>query len=597
MKKDEKLDIVLGYPKLQKRMEDTKDKNKLLNSIKSNLKEISDDFSERYIKNMKRLLDNTLPKLYDGLEFDEGKNDFRQLVKDNSVVLVPNHQSHADYLAVNYLVYKQYGFPLYVAGGINLNIFPIGRLFRKSGCFFIRRSFGNDIVYKLTLEAYLFYLLRTQKPIEFFFEGGRSRTGKLLPPKYGLYQMLLDAHKQLKVKYPDDTKPLLFVPVSIAHEYVPEQKSLAKENLGGKKSKEKSTQLFGLFKLFSYQFGSVHISLGEPIGLKEGSEDDSRIETRELAFKCFREVGANMMVTPTSLLALVMLDEPVGALKWNDIITKAKAIIDFCKTYNIPFTNSLGEEFFESTLERSIDIMIGNSKVEVIGKSSRGHIFYAIKEDCRSEMLFFKNTILHHFLIPWTIYSAWINLFNGEITTVEDLKKHILEQRNQMKHEFYLPTVKSFMSRSLEIISGAVGRKLETLDDCINLNHKELYALASSLSVFSRTASYIYEAYLVIFLSLKELSLENPSGFAKDEILETFKKLHENEKNIGRVIKFSESCSIPIYNNALRYSLQEEVVEFVDGKYQVNKPEALDELITKFDLELTWQLKFNLRVI
>ena len=595
MKKESKLDIVLGYPKLESRLADTKDKEKLLASIKSNLKEISDDFTEKYINNLKRFLDSALPKLYDGLEFDEGSNDFKSLVKDNSVVLVPNHQSHADYLAVNYLVYKNFKFPLYVAGGINLDIFPIGRIFRKSGCFFIRRTFQNDIVYKLTLEAYLFYLLRTQKPIEFFFEGGRSRTGKLLPPKYGLYQMLLDAHRQLKIKYPDDTKPLLFIPVSIAHEYVPEQKSLVKESRGGKKSKEKSTQLFGLVKLFSYQFGCIHIKLGKPVEVKINT-GDSREETRDLAFRCFREVGANMMVTPTSLLALILLDEPVGALKWNDILSKGKVIIDFCRVYNIPITNSLSEELFQSTLERSIDILIGNSKVEVIGKSSRGHTFYAIKEECRSELLYFKNTILHHFLIPWTIYSAWINLFNGEITSVEDLKKHLLEQRNQMKHEFYLPTIKVFMAKSLNIISQAVGRKLERLEDCIKLSHKELYSLASSLSVFSRTASYIYEGYFIMFLTLKELSLSHPSGFTKDNIMDKFKKLHDNEKSLGRIIKFSESNSIPLLKNALKYSLLEELVLFDEGKYQVPNMELLETFISKYDNELTGQLKFNLRV-
>ena len=101
--------------------------------------------------------------------------------KNHNIIFVPNHQSHADYLALNYAFHKDYtDIPVHIAGGINLNIFPIGTMFRKSGCFFIRRSFTNDLNYKNTFEAYLYYLLKQGFPIEFFFEGGRSRTGKLL---------------------------------------------------------------------------------------------------------------------------------------------------------------------------------------------------------------------------------------------------------------------------------------------------------------------------------------------------------------------------------------------------------------------------------
>ena len=155
------------------------------------------------------VLNNTVDRMYEGinLTFAPEVENFKQVVDDNCVVLVPNHQSHADYIALNYAIIKTFGFPVYIAGGINLNIFPIGFLFRNSGCFFIRRSFNNDILYKLTLEAYLYYLLGEGKPIEFFFEGGRSRSGKLLPPRYGLFTMLMTAHSYLPQKR---KKPLNF---------------------------------------------------------------------------------------------------------------------------------------------------------------------------------------------------------------------------------------------------------------------------------------------------------------------------------------------------------------------------------------------------
>lgn len=585
--------IVLSYPKLKARIEGRENPKEEREKALKNLKEIRAEFSKTYIKSFQKLLDSTLPKLYDGVNFSENGVDFNKLVKEKSVVMVPNHQSHADYVAINYMVFKKYGFPLYVAGGNNLNIFPIGKLFRKSGCFFIRRSFASDILYKLTLEAYLYYLLMNQKPIEFFFEGGRSRTGKLLSPKYGLYQMLLEAHSHL----PEDRKKdLAFVPVSIVHEYVPEQKSLAKELGGAKKTKESTGQLLSLFKLFSYQFGSVHIKLGEPIIAAKASDDTLKEDVQSLAFDCFRTVGANMSITPSALLGLILLDEPAGALDWTDILAKGKQIISFCDTYRIPYTDSMQEEKLEDSLGRALDIMIGNKKIDVIGKSSRSHTFYAIKEDHRQELLYFKNTILHHFLIPWVINYAWINLFSGKIETVSDLKKLFLGHRRLLKHEFYLPTIKDFMEKSFILLSYIIGRDISTLEECLELSHKELYTIASSLGVFSRSFNYIIEAYYASACALKSLGeSKGEEGFKMSDYTKRFKEIHKEEKELAVIIKFPESNSEPLMKSSVKYFLHEEMIKNSAGDIKVTNLKLLEENIQNFENLLLELRKFNLR--
>ncbi|WP_127717560.1 1-acyl-sn-glycerol-3-phosphate acyltransferase [Halobacteriovorax sp. HLS] len=585
--------IVLSYPKLKERIENREDSKAEKQKALMNLREIRAEFSKTYINSFQKLLDNAIPKLYDSVNFNENGVDFRQLVKDTSVVLVPNHQSHADYVAINYMVYKKYGFPLYVAGGNNLNIFPIGKLFRKSGCFFIRRSFANDILYKLTLEAYLYYLLMEQKPIEFFFEGGRSRTGKLLSPKYGLYQMLLEAHSHLPQA---KKKDLMFVPVSIVHEYVPEQKSLASELHGAKKKKESSGQLLSLFKLFSYQFGSVHINLGNPIKALKSDEESLKGDVQNLAFECFRSVGANMCVTPSSVLGLVLLDEPGGALEWSDIMGKAKVLIDFCEKFGIPYTDSMKGDELEDSLGRALDIMIGNKKIDVIGRSTRSHTFYTIKEDKRQELLYFKNTILHHFLIPWVINYAWINLFSGKIEDVSDLKKLFIDHRKLLKHEFYLPTVKDFLEKTFFMISTIIKRDIKNLEECLELSHKELYLIASSLSVFSRSFNYIIEAYYTSAVALKNLNAQFPEvGFKNDDYVKAFKATHLEEAKLAIVVKFPESNSEPLTKSSFKYFQHEGIVENNAGSIKVVNLDMLNENILNFENLLLELRKFNLR--
>nr|BDT28782.1 1-acyl-sn-glycerol-3-phosphate acyltransferase [Bacteriovorax sp. HI3] len=581
-------EIVLNYPKLKDRIANKEEERE--KAIK-NLKEIRAELSLPFLKTFEKFLDASLSQLYDGINFNDNGNNLKELSLKNNIVLVPNHQSHADYVAINYIYFKKYQSPLFVAGGNNLNIFPIGPLFRRSGCFFIRRTFANDILYKLTLEAYLHYMLVKGNPIEFFFEGGRSRTGKLLPPRYGLYQMLIEAHNAIPEK---NKMPLKFIPVSIVHEYVPEQKSLVRELEGGKKKKESAGQVFGLVRLFSYQFGNVHINVGHPVDMPPVDMDNLKTQTQKLAFECFLEVGKNMRVTPTSLLAMILLDEPTGALKWEEILSKARHIVAYCQKFNVPITDSITPDNLEKSLERSIDILIGNKKVEAIGNPNGNHVFYSIKDDSRKEILYFKNTVLHHFLVPWIVNMGWVNLFSGHITNVDDLKKFFISQRKQLMHEFYLPTVKEFLTSTLDIVSDAVGREVKTLEECMELSHKELYQILQKVSLFSRACNYLMEAYYVCGLTLTALSKEYKEGFKMETFLKKYKEVFESERKLKRIIKYAESYSVPLSKSSLQYFIHTGIVASNSGYYAVTDSQKLVEVLTKVESDLSSQLSINL---
>lgn len=176
------LDLVLTYPKLAQRLtERPGDKSKVAKIVH----EIHGDFSPTVVKSAAALVDATFMRLYDGVNLQIPPDmDLEKLREKHHIVLVPNHQSHADYVALTYVIWRNFNLPVYVAAGINLNIFPIGDFFRKTGAFFIRRSFNADILYKTTFEAYIFQLLKKGHLVEFFFEGGRTRTGKLMKPRF-----------------------------------------------------------------------------------------------------------------------------------------------------------------------------------------------------------------------------------------------------------------------------------------------------------------------------------------------------------------------------------------------------------------------------
>lgn len=585
MSSENAFEVLVKYPKLAQRL---KDKPADAAKIKKLFKEINGEFSPTVVKSSVKFIDSTFARLYDGVNLEVPSDmNFDELQKKYHLILVPNHQSHADYVALTYSIYKKFGVPIRVAAGINLNVFPLGQFLGKAGAFFIRRSFVSDQLYKLTFEAYVYYLLSTNQIVEFFFEGGRTRTGKLLKPKFGLFQMLLETHSQIP-----DAKPLMFIPVSIAHEHIPEERAHARELGGAKKVPEKGTQLLKLFKLFNKRLGTIHIHFSNGI-VMNGFDGELKVETQNLAFECFKTVGRGMPITPSSLLALIMLDEPSGALTWKQIEERASDVIEYARTLEVPLTPSLSCEDFRDSLRSALDMFIGNKKIEVLKREKLNQVFYAIKSEHRVEVLFHKNMILHHFLVPCLINATWFNVFNGEIKDGMQLTRYLMNKRKELKYEFYLPSVKEMISEALSILSFALGRKIENLEETMRFSSQDLYLIATKVRRFSTALAYLYEAYYISSLALKYLAQEN---FTQERFIQVAKELFQLEQEHGRVVKYPEAFSVPIVKDTLIYHLNQKILERnEDRSYRVMDPIKLDESIEKFIGDLNDQVAINLK--
>jgi len=168
-----------------------------------------------------------------------------------------------------------------------------------------------------------------------------------------------------------------------------------------------------------------------------------------------------------------------------------------------------------------------------------------------------------------------------------------MEKRKELKYEFYLPTVKEMIREALNVISFALGRKVESLEECMRLSSQDLYQIATKVRRFSTALSYLYEAYYLSSLALKYLAKEN---FNHDKFVQVAKELFSLELEHGRVVKYPESFAVPIIKDTLVYFQSRKIIDRTeDRSFKVIDQEGLDEAIEKFIRDLNDQVAINLK--
>jgi glycerol-3-phosphate O-acyltransferase len=301
--------------------------------------EIAANYSTPFITFMSLLLGRLWNWLYDGVEF-EHVDRLAEIGAGAELIYVPCHRSHMDYLLLSYVIYRK-GFAIpHVAAGANLNLPLIGRLLRKGGAFFLRRSFKGDPLYAAVFMKYLGFMMARGHPLEYFIEGGRSRSGRLLAPRTGMLSMTVRSFVR------DPKRPVVFLPVYFGYERIAEGRTYISELSGRPKEKE---TVFGLLQasvaVLRSKYGKVHVNLGEPIALDAllrrhhpewrgdaaGSRDARgeqppagwlRDAITELAQRILVGINEAAAVTPVNMVAMAMLATPRQALPQTALATQ-----------------------------------------------------------------------------------------------------------------------------------------------------------------------------------------------------------------------------------------------------------------------------------
>ncbi|MBI4511553.1 MAG: 1-acyl-sn-glycerol-3-phosphate acyltransferase [Deltaproteobacteria bacterium] len=336
-------------------------------------------------------------RIYEGIDLcEESLTRVKEAAKQGPLILLPSHRSHVDYLVLSFVFYERGLAPPHVAAGKNLSFFPLGSIFRRCAAFFLRRSFRGDALYSAVFAAYVRRLLKERFNLEFFIEGGRSRTGKLLSPKLGLLRIVADA------AIDGDAAAAQVVPVAITYEKVVEEGSYAHELAGGEKRKEDLGALLRARRVLRSRYGRIDLKLGEPFPLQEAlaaagappgaSEDARKQAVRRLGHRVLHAIAQASAVTPSALVASSVLATTSRGLPRREVDRRARWLAVRARASGARFAAPL-EEDFAGAVARAVELLASDGDFELRGDGDEQLL--VVPDERRSRLEFYKNNAIH----------------------------------------------------------------------------------------------------------------------------------------------------------------------------------------------------------
>jgi glycerol-3-phosphate O-acyltransferase len=479
--------------------------------------EIAADYSPGFVAFMERLLRRVWNRLYDGVEVLHAER-LELASQGAQVVYVPCHRSHMDYLLLSYVIYTRgYAVP-HVAGGINLNLPLVGRFLRKGGAFFLRRTFRGNALYPIVFMTYLGVMMARGHPIEYFIEGGRSRTGRLLHPKTGMLAMTLRSFLA------DPSRPVVFMPVYFGYERLVEAKTYIGELSGRPKQKETVLGLVRALGVLRKRFGRVYVSFGEPLALAAHLEQHApgwqvaRVEARppwlaaavdSLAAAIQARINATAAISPVALLGLALLSAPRQAMPEAELAGQLELYRRLAA--RAPYSPDL----WCTPLDGAAIIAYGRSMglIETV-PHALGPIV-RMSETSAVLSAYYRNNIVHAYAFPSLIACAFLN--NTAMRT-EDVQRLAWRIYPYIAQELYLRW-------SEAEIAGVVDGLLEALADLGLLERSADGSLwrrprtgtaeAVQLSVLAHSTLDVLERY---YLAIALLVQAGPAAITQDAL-------------------------------------------------------------------------------
>jgi glycerol-3-phosphate O-acyltransferase len=471
------------------------------------------------------------------LDVDERNLDrIRELGRRHTLIFLPSHRSYLDPMVLRHALAGRGFSPNHTLGGVNTAVWPIGPIARRSGLIFIPRTLKDAPIHKAVLREYIAYLLRKRFNLEWYIEGGRSRTGKLRPPRYGLLAYVVDAFRSS----PD--REVYLVPTSIVYDQLPEVGTMAAEDRGGTKTPESFKWLVDYARSQSKPMGRAHVTVGEPLGLGAAlAEDDS---VPKVAFEVCHRINRVTPVTPMSIVTMAMLGAEGRGLTLEEGRAIVQPILDYLDRRHLPVTT----EVRAGDLGYLRDALNALVRQGVVTEYPGGaEPVYAIDADKHLEAAFYRNASIHFFVTRGIVELALLHAAETNADDLEDaVWQEALRLRDLLKFEFFFARKREFAE---EIRAEADLMAPGWEDQATAAEDIEGRLLGQPLLLAPRVLRPFVEAYRVV---AEELARRTPPEPADEKAFVAECVEVGLQQHVRRNLVAAESVSAELFRGALR---------------------------------------------
>lgn len=416
----------------------------------------------------------------------------RQLVREYPSMLLWTHKTYLDGMVVPKLLYDN-DFPMpHMFGGANLNFPGLGFLLHRAGAIFIRRSFQDNELYKITLRHYIGYLMEKRFPMNWAFEGTRSRLGKLMPPRYGLLKYVLEAC------HATDARNIHIIPISISYDLIRDVEEYATEQTSQGKGAESLRWLIGYIRSLARPMGKIYVDIGQPVVLAQAPEPEDKLALSKIAFEVAVEANHVTAITFPSLVTMSLLGAAPKALTQDEVLADLRALLRWAQERDLRISRDFDPAYADQ-LPGMIGIMLDEG---IVTRYDEGpEVVYGIGLNQHPVASYYRNTVIHFFvnksIIELALLKASENegpdalgVFWSEVDLLRDLFKFeffyapTAEFHRQIREELdrYDTNWPDLLSRGTQGFTQLLNRMIPLVSHVTLLIYVEAYSVVAALA-------------------------------------------------------------------------------------------------------------------
>jgi glycerol-3-phosphate O-acyltransferase len=470
----------------------------------------------------------------------------------------------------------------------------------------------GDRVYTAVLRAYVKHLLRDRFPQEFYIEGGRSRTGKLLFPKTGLVSMEVDAWLDGAA---DD---VLFVPVAIDYEKLIEAKAYARELSGGEKPRETLRGLLGAATVLFRRYERLYVQFEEPVslaalarerlGARAGSlaldeswageadrasvpsgsrgQDASAEAKRELvqavANRIAYGISRAVTITPIGLVAAALLSHVRRGLSAAEVTRRVELLRYVAAEGGARFARDLAGAPSDPRAPGPMGDAVGRLRLGGIVRveEAAGEIIYLVVDEKRPVLDYHRNAVVHRYVAPALVAAS--ARAGGPGAEVGLARETALWLSRLLKLEFMYrvgATFDEIFSQNLAFLErvGALAREGDRMRPGAD---------AGALDFLAELARPYLEAYRLAaetLLSASDPARQRPGGLDRRSLVKEALDRGRRDFLSGRIV-LRESLSRATLENALEWFATQGLTPPSDGRLlPAEDPAAVRDIIDRIN--------------